>query len=174
MYQSALALALTLPDICGGIMFPNTGTGFRYKAYDSWGSIALSRGACSWLCPSSLTTATTSVPPTIKRLAVVCCMEWTFRVLNRPYFFKISLNRHVKAVYSMGRRYPQLRKIDKSASFDFHPSQVFVFRYIPAGTPTAGTLSPKGSTRTGPWTQILSLSHTMTSICRSLAECKRT
>ena len=33
MYQSALALALTLPDICGGIMCPNADTGFRYKAW---------------------------------------------------------------------------------------------------------------------------------------------
>ena len=32
MYQSALALALTLPDICGGIICPNVGTGFRFKA----------------------------------------------------------------------------------------------------------------------------------------------
>lgn len=32
-YHSALALALTLPDICGGIKYPNMQTGLRYKCW---------------------------------------------------------------------------------------------------------------------------------------------
>ncbi len=30
---SALGMALTLPDICGNIAYPNTGNGFRYKKW---------------------------------------------------------------------------------------------------------------------------------------------
>ena len=46
MYQSALALALTLPDICGGIMCPNADTGFRYKAWFNKSVTAMYQPKC--------------------------------------------------------------------------------------------------------------------------------
>lgn len=58
------------------------------------------------MAPSSPATVATSAPPAIRRLALVCRREWTFRAGGRPCFFKISLNRQAKVEGVMGSRSP--------------------------------------------------------------------
>ena len=44
-----------------------------------------------------------SVPPAMRRLALVCRREWMFRYSGRPFFLRMSLKRQVKVVGVMGR-----------------------------------------------------------------------